>query len=115
MSVSDKLALDANYKHWVDTRGVGIKSGQFNYYTAENFLKSFPVGDSEILSGIVDRPKDVGVDGFYFFANKKYVFDDTELEPIQEEMFHEQRLVLVRRLSMMRILARRTKASTVAA
>jgi hypothetical protein len=37
------------------------------------------------------------------------------LEPIQEERIHEQRLGLVRRLSMMRIMARRTKAATVLA
>jgi hypothetical protein len=36
-------------------------------------------------------------------------------EPIQEERIHEQRLGLVRRLSMMRIMARRTKAATVLA
>jgi hypothetical protein len=37
------------------------------------------------------------------------------LEPIQEEWIHEQRFGLVKRLSMMRIIARRTKAATVPA
>lgn len=37
------------------------------------------------------------------------------LEPIQEVEIHEQRLGLVKRLSMMRIMARRTKAATVLA
>ncbi len=37
------------------------------------------------------------------------------LEPIQEVGIHEQRLGLVKRLSMMRIIARRTKAATVLA
>ena len=37
------------------------------------------------------------------------------LEPIQEDWIHEQRLGLVKRLSMMRIMARRTKAATVLA
>ena len=36
-------------------------------------------------------------------------------EPIQEDWIHEQRLGLVKRLSMMRIMARRTKAATVLA
>ena len=37
------------------------------------------------------------------------------LEPIQEGLIHEQGLGLVKRLSMMRIMARRTKAATVLA
>ena len=37
------------------------------------------------------------------------------LEPIQEVGIHEQRVGLVKRLSMMRIMARRTKAATVLA
>jgi hypothetical protein len=40
---------------------------------------------------------------------------DKNLEPIQEEQIHEQRVGLVSRLSMMRIIARRTKAATVVA
>jgi len=36
-------------------------------------------------------------------------------EPIQEEWNHEQRVGLVSRLSMRRIIARRTKAATVLA
>jgi hypothetical protein len=35
------------------------------------------------------------------------------LEPIHEDLIHEQWLERVRRLSMMRIMARRTKAATV--
>ena len=41
--------------------------------------------------------------------------DFVHLEPIQEEWIHEQRFGLVKRLSMMRIIARRTKAATVPA
>jgi hypothetical protein len=37
------------------------------------------------------------------------------LEPIRKDAIHEQRLGLVSRLSMMRIMARRTKAATVVA
>ena len=37
------------------------------------------------------------------------------LEPIQEEWIHDQGVGLVKRLSMMRIIARRTKAATVLA
>ena len=37
------------------------------------------------------------------------------LEPIRKDAIHKQRLGLVSRLSMMRIMARRTKAATVVA
>ncbi len=44
-----------------------------------------------------------------------YVIREFCLEPIQEVGIHEQRVGLVKRLSMMRIMARRTKAATVLA
>lgn len=43
------------------------------------------------------------------------LFKIAQLEPIQEEWVHEQGFGLVKRLSMMRIMARRTKAATVPA
>jgi hypothetical protein len=40
---------------------------------------------------------------------------DIDLEPIQEEGIHDERVGRVRRRSMMRIMARRKKAATVRA
>jgi predicted DNA-binding ribbon-helix-helix protein len=53
-----------------------------------------------------------------FWADLKAIASEkntTISEPIQEEWIHEQRFGLVKRLSMMRIIARRTKAATVLA
>jgi hypothetical protein len=49
-------------------------------------------------------------DGFWAVINAPHI-----LEPIQEDWIHEQRLGLVKRFSMIRIMARRTKAATVLA
>jgi hypothetical protein len=45
----------------------------------------------------------------------RVAYGTKSLEPIQEVEIHEQRLGLVKRLSMMRIMARRMKAATVLA
>jgi hypothetical protein len=42
-------------------------------------------------------------------------FENRTLEPIREVVIQEQRIGLVKRRSMMRIMARRTKATTVLA
>jgi hypothetical protein len=62
--------------------------------------------------GIASHPNEIG--GFAYNPsippNVKFL-----LEPIQEEWIHEQGVGLVSRLSMRRIIARRTKAATVLA
>lgn len=82
MAPNDLVALKANFERWRETRGVGLTGiNLFNYYCIENFLKPYPVNDKEIRDGAVDATLDGGVDGFYFFANRKYVFEDNILDP----------------------------------
>ena len=89
MAATDVIALDHNFDQWKKTRGDGLTGiNFFDYYVFENFLKAFPVSDKEIMAGAVDNSKDGGVDGFYFFANRKYVFDDIELDPQSEYKFN---------------------------
>jgi hypothetical protein len=85
MAPNDLIALKANLSHWLGTRGSGLTGiAPFNYYCIENFLKLYPVNDKEIRTGAVDQPLDGGVDAFYFFANRKYIFEDTTLDPDSE-------------------------------
>lgn len=83
MAPNDLVALRANFARWKETRGSGLTGiNPFNYYCLEQFLKPYPsVNDKEIRAGAVDGPLDGGVDAFYFFANRKYVFEDTPLDP----------------------------------
>lgn len=62
----------------------------------------------------------IGLGWFTFFPLSNHIEFALEslplaLEPIQEDLIHEQGLGLVKRLSIMRIMARRTKAATVLA
>ena len=85
MPANDVIALNSNYSHWQQTRGAGLTGvNPFDYYCVENFLKSFPVSDKELKTGYVDKSGDGGVDAFYCFANRKYIYDDSELDPDSE-------------------------------
>lgn len=89
MAHSDLMALNGNFAQWQKTRGAGLTDvSPFNYYAVENFLKPYPIIDKEIRAGIVDKSQDGGIDAFYFFANRKYVFDDTKLDPQVEYKFN---------------------------
>lgn len=81
MAQSDFIALNSNFDQWKKTSGAGLTGiNLFNYYAIENFLKDFPVSHKEIMAGAVDKSGDGGIDAFYFFANRKFVFDDAKLE-----------------------------------
>lgn len=82
MAASDVIALNSHFDQWKNTSGAGLTGiSLFNYYVIENFLKDFPVSHKEIMAGAVDNSGDGGIDAFYFFANRKFVFDDANLEP----------------------------------
>ena len=59
---------------------------------------------AEVLANVHKAIAQLGELGFHY-----------NLEPIHKEWIHEQGLGLVKRLSMRRIMARRTKAATVVA
>jgi len=81
MAQNDLLALDANYSTWLKTRGSGLNGvDPFEYYCVQHFLKPYPVDDVELRAGMTNGSKDGGIDAFYFFANRKFVTDDTSLD-----------------------------------
>jgi hypothetical protein len=83
MGANDVLALDANFRNWCSNRMSGLKREivPFEYYCAEHYLKPYGVSDEEILSGLVGGHHDGGIDGMYFFANRRLVEEDTEIDP----------------------------------
>ncbi len=82
MGANDVLALEANFRQWQESRMSGFKRdiNPFEYYCAEQFLKPFGVADDDILSGLVGGHQNGGVDAMYFFANRRLVEEDTELD-----------------------------------
>lgn len=97
MSENDVLALNAEYERWLTSRTAGLMlpSGvsQFEVFCAEEFLKPHVLlSDQDILSGIVGRSDDGGVDAFYFILNGLLVGPDTEITQNPEQSVH---LVLI--------------------
>jgi hypothetical protein len=82
MPANDVLALDANFKQWRESRMHDFKKdiNAFEYYCAEHFLKAFGVSDEDIETGLIGGHQDGGVDAMYFFANRRLVEEDTELD-----------------------------------
>jgi len=81
MGANDVLALSANFTQWQSSRMRGLKDvNAFEYYCAENFLKGFGVSDEEILSGLVGGHQNGGIDGMYFFVNRRFVEEETEID-----------------------------------
>jgi hypothetical protein len=82
MSANDVLSANAQFEEWSKTRAAGLKQkgiNKFEYFCVDQFLKSYPIADEEILSGITGGKNDGGVDAIYFFANRKIVDDETQV------------------------------------
>lgn len=85
MAPNDVLALNTEYANWLSQRGAGLAEFDpevppFEFFCAEQFLKSHVLlSDQDILSGVVGKSDDGGVDSFYFILNGQLVSDDTSL------------------------------------
>lgn len=88
------LGLNSEYDRWLASRTSGLSSfardiSPFDAFCAEQFLKSHVLlSDQDILSGIVGKSDDGGVDSFYFILNGMLVNDDTEPSPQQGQSVH---------------------------
>ena len=92
------LGLNAEYDRWVTCRTAGLSSfareiTPFDVFCAEQFLKPHVLlSDQDILSGIVGKSDDGGIDSFYFILNGMLVNGDTDVSPQQSQSIH---LVLI--------------------
>ena len=78
MSDLDKKALDANFQGWKQERAPDKDEGiAFEWHTIEQVLKDFDLSDDDIDLGSIGGPDDGGVDGMYFFVDRKlFQLDD---------------------------------------
>jgi hypothetical protein len=61
----------------------------FDAFCAEQFLKPHVLlSDQDILSGLVGKSDDGGLDGFYFILNGALVDDSTEIPAQQGQSVH---------------------------
>jgi hypothetical protein len=84
MAANDVLSLNLLYEDWCKTR---LKDGKaprnlqpFEYFCADQFLKSFSLNDEELMRGMVGDRHDGGVDTFHFFINRVLADDSTVVD-----------------------------------
>ena len=53
----------------------------FEFYCADNILINYDLDHAEIESGVIDGPRDAGIDAAYIFVNTQLLTDDLDLAP----------------------------------
>jgi hypothetical protein len=82
MSDNEVRGLAIAYKDWSSLRMPGLADvDPFEFFCADQFLKPYSMSDAEIISGLVDKSQDGGIDAFYFFLNGVLVNDNTPVDP----------------------------------
>lgn len=93
MAENDVRALNAEYERWVSSRiaGLALPSGvsPFDVFCAEQFLKQHVLlSDRDIISGVIGKSDDGGIDALYFILNGQLVGPDTEITQSPEQSVH---------------------------
>jgi hypothetical protein len=94
MSDNDILALNTEYSSWLSQRAEGLAEfdpeiAPFEFFCAEQFLKQhILLSDQDILSGVVGKSDDGGIDSFYFIVDGQLVKDDTTLPSQARQAVH---------------------------
>lgn len=73
---------------------VGLSDDElFEYYCADNILVNYDLDANEIESGLIDGPRDAGVDAAYVFVNTHWVAEDFAYDAIREPVELELYLI----------------------
>src|SRR5580704_12315008 len=94
MAPNDVIAVNTEYTNWLALRAAGLAEfdpeiAPFEFFCAEQFLKShILLTDEDILSGVVGKSNDGGVDSFYFIVNGQLVKEDTHLPSQAQQAAH---------------------------
>jgi hypothetical protein len=92
LSQNDVLGLNSEYERWLGrTSGLSFPRGvtAFDVFCAEQFLKPHVLlSDQDVLSGLVGKSDDGGVDGFYFILNGALVDESTEISAQPGQSVH---------------------------
>ena len=65
----------------------------FEHYCADNILVNYDLDANEIESGLIDGPRDAGVDAAYVFVNTRWVAEDFGYDAIREPVELELYLI----------------------
>lgn len=93
MSQNDVLGLNNEYDRWLKERTLGLVlprgATHFDLFCAEQILKPHVLlSDQDILSGLVGKGNDGGIDGFYFVLNGQLVQESTETTAQPDQSVH---------------------------
>src|SRR5947209_1850099 len=65
----------------------------FEFFCADNLLVNYDLNHSEIRAGIIDGPRDAGIDGAYVIANGQLITEDFDFEAVRQPV--ELELILI--------------------
>jgi hypothetical protein len=68
----------------------------FEFYCADNILINYDLDHAEIESGIIDGPRDAGIDAAYVFVNTQLLTDDFNFSTIRQPVELELCLIQVK-------------------
>ena len=82
MSEADVLALENSFEAWRIDRAPDLSgSDAFERFAVENIFIDADLSDDEISSGLLGGAGDGGIDGMYFFVNRRLMADDETEAP----------------------------------
>lgn len=90
--MSGTILLDSILDRRRPNYPVGLSDDElFEFYCADNILVNYDLDHSEIESGILDGPRDAGIDAAYVFINRRLLTEDfkfdTVKQPVDIELF----------------------------
>ena len=90
--MSGMILLDSILDRLKPNYPAGLSNDElFEFYCVDNLLVNYDLNHSEIEAGIVDGPRDAGIDAAYVFINRRLLADDFILssvkQPVDIELF----------------------------
>jgi hypothetical protein len=65
----------------------------FEYYCADNILVNYDLDSDEIQSGLIDGPRDAGIDAAYVMINSQLIADDFNFDAVRQPVDLELYLI----------------------
>jgi hypothetical protein len=81
MILLESIIKNAKDQYWPDISDDEL----FEIYSADNILVNYDLDSSEIESGIIDGPRDAGIDAAYVFINGQLLTEDFEFSTVRPQ------------------------------
>jgi hypothetical protein len=82
--MSATILLDSMIEKEKPQYPAGLSSDKlFEFYCADNVLANYDLDGAEIESGIIDGPRDAGIDAAYVFINGQLLTEDFNFNDVR--------------------------------